>query len=102
MPQLAAFSAAILASIFLRAARIISSLRFCSRACLSSRFELQPLLPFSFSASIAASAACCCAIFSCSLYLVIRSGWDGFSAALDAAAVAALAAAGLVPGGGGG
>lgn len=50
--DLAAASAASFASIFLRAARIISSRRFCKDACRSSRLELQPLpLPVSFSAS---------------------------------------------------
>lgn len=88
----AAFSAAILASIFLRAARIISSLRLCSEACLSSRFELHALVFLSSSVGITIP------ILFLRLYRVIRSGWTGFSGCRGMAAGMVL----LLPGGGGG
>lgn len=88
------FSAAILASIFRRAARIISSRLRCRAACLSSRFELHPL----------ALASACCAhsvvMRSCNLYRVIRSGSAGFEGAL--AADDPEAVGGVADGGGGG
>lgn len=90
----AVFSAAILASIFFRAAKIISSRLRCSDACRSSLFELHPL-PF-FSASSASTVA---PSFPLRLYRVIRSGCDGFSGCL---VVAALAPDAGCPGGGGG
>ena len=90
----AAFSEAILASIFRRAAKIISSRLRCKEACLSSRFELQPL--------VLASACCADSVVmrSCSLYLVIRSGSGGFEGFL--AAGDPEADGGVVDGGGGG
>lgn len=69
----AAFSAAIWASIFFRAARIISSLRFCNALCLSARLELQPagLSPVEGAPS--------CPILPARLYRVIRSGSAGLA-----------------------
>lgn len=95
-PQLpwAAFSAAILASIFFLAARIISSLRRCSDTCLSSLFELHPL-PFFSSCSAASGLS-----LPPRLYRVIKSGCVGLSGCL--AAVEVLAPAAAWPGGGGG
>lgn len=88
----AAFSAAILASILLRAARIISSLRLCNEACLSSRFELHALPVLS------SSATATIPILFLRLYRVIRSGCAGFSGCRGAVIALAL----LLPGGGGG
>jgi hypothetical protein len=77
------FSAAILASIFLRAANIISSLLCCINDCLSVLFWLQAFPPgdppgdgdagdASLSSPLAAAS------FAPRLYRAIRSGWDGF------------------------
>lgn len=78
-------SSATFASIFLLAARIISSLLFCRSACLSFLLELHACAPacFCFDISLAAwssssrSTACSSANFAFRLYLVIRSGWVG-------------------------
>jgi hypothetical protein len=70
-----------LASIFLRAARIISSRRRCNNACLSSRFELHPEF---FTADDPSSVFEGVDSLSCSLYLVMRSGCAGFSGCLTA------------------
>lgn len=79
-PALAAFSAAIFASIFLLASRIISSLLRCSKLCLSSLFVLHAFFPGTapdpdpaLSPSLLPPVAAA-ATLSCSLYLVIRSG----------------------------
>ena len=66
-----AFSAAILASIFFRAARIISSRLFFNSACLSSLLALHP--SFAFSSASASSS------LEWRLYRVMRSGCLGRS-----------------------
>ena len=98
----AAFSAANFASIFLRAARIISSLLRCSDACRSSRLVLQPLPflssevpPLEFFESSSAVPS-----LPPRLYLVIKSGCAGFCGCRAVAVVDAPVAA--CPGGGGG
>lgn len=97
-PGIAAFSAAILASIFRLAARIISSLLFCSSDWRSSLL----LLHFLAAASSEDSSDCSLTLSS-SLYLWIRLGCVGFSAGLPDLDVAAAAAeAPFDPGGGGG
>jgi hypothetical protein len=76
-PPAAAFSAASLASIFLLAARIMSSLLFLSSACRSSLFALQPAaVSFSCDAAVASTR-------SRRLYRVMRSGCDAFSEDFD-------------------
>lgn len=97
----AAFSAAILASIFRLAARIISSRRLCSSDCLSSLFVLHFLAAAACSAA-SASESCC--TLSCRLYRCIRFGCAGFSVGrADEACVAKdEGEATLEPGGGGG
>jgi len=98
----AAFSAAILASIFLRASRIIWSLLFCRSDCLSSLLELHALPLGTASCS---SAGWGDASLSLRLYLVIKSGCSGFSAgfeALTGVTVAPPVAVAEAPGGGGG
>lgn len=68
-------------SIFFLAARIISSLRFCSSDCLSVLFWDHPGLDVAFSegeeALVVASELSL--ILDERLYLVIRSGCDGFA-----------------------
>lgn len=88
-----ACSAAILACIFLRAARIISSRRRCRAAWRSSRLLLQPLPLLSSLALVSEST------LSLRLYRVMRSGCEGLSACRVEAALWAEA---LWPGGGGG
>lgn len=90
----AVFSATILASIFRRAARIISSLLFFRSACLSSLFELQP----SFFLSV--SALDSLVTLLCRLYRVIKSGCLGRSGCF--ACCAPVLVDGLDPGGGAG
>lgn len=89
------FSAAILASIFFRAIRIISSLLRCKDACRSSRLELQALPFFD-------SSSACSTISSLSfrLYRVIKSGCFGLLGCLVAEAALPLADAALGAGGG--
>lgn len=70
------FSAAILASIFLLAAKIISSRLRCRDACRSFRLELHALGFVEDSGSLPVLT------LSCSLYLVIKSGSAGFGGAL--------------------
>lgn len=93
-----ACSDAILASILLLAARIISSRLRCSEACLSSRFELHPL---PFLSSSAASWDSSAVSLLDRLYRVIRSGCDGSSGCLVAVEALAPPEA-LCAGGGGG
>lgn len=90
-----AFSAAILASILFLAAKIISSRLRCSEACLSSRFELHA---FAFVADSFSPSAL---TFSCSLYLVIRSGSAGLGGALKVCVCAVEDGLGEGRGGGG-
>lgn len=91
----AAFSAAILASIFFLAANIISSRLLCSAACLSSRLELHA---FAFAAR---SASLLALTLSCRLYLVIRSGSAGLGGALKGCVCVVPDGEGEVGGGGG-
>jgi hypothetical protein len=79
-PDPLATSFASLASSFFLAASIMSSLRRCSSVCLSSRTELHALPPLPLGpreSSSGALAAADAATFSCRLYRVMRSGWDG-------------------------
>lgn len=71
------FSTAILASIFLLAANIISSLLCCINDCLSVLFWLQPCFEAGASLSTPLFSPVA-ANFASRLYRVIRSGWDGF------------------------
>lgn len=66
-------SFSIVTAIFFLAAKIISSLLFCRRDCLSSLLKLQPFFP---DASSPPSVACTSS-FSFKLYLVIKSGCEG-------------------------
>lgn len=95
----AAFSAATLASIFLRAWRIISSRRFCSSVCLSSLLVLHF---FAAASASAASASDCSLSLSCRLYRWIRFGCAGFSAGFAEVDDPDVDDAVLEPGGGGG
>jgi hypothetical protein len=72
-------SAASFACIFLRAAKIISSLLFCNSACLSLLFALHADFPPAMLVLSALSAPwSALAILAERLYRVIRSGCDGF------------------------
>jgi hypothetical protein len=74
-------SAATFASIFLRAARIISSLLFCNNACRSPLFELQACCCFPVLSDTASGDSCrlaSSANFAFRLYRVMRSGCNGF------------------------
>lgn len=97
----AAFSAAILASIFRLAARIISSRLFCSSVCRSSLLLLHAFLPAA-SPVVSSSPCCCCLTLSSRLYLWIRFGCAGFSAGFREPDCEADDDAPLEPGGGGG
>lgn len=97
----AAFSAAILASIFRLAARIISSRLFCSSVCRSSLLLLHAFLPAA-SPVVSSSPCCCCLTLSSRLYLWIRFGCAGFSAGFREPDCDADDDAPLEPGGGGG
>jgi hypothetical protein len=92
---LSPFSAATLASIFLLAAKIISSLLFCNNACLSALFELQACPCFCFLPGVVSSSVlsdpsfivASSTILAFRLYRVIRSGCKGFTCAgVDVAA----------------
>lgn len=96
----AAFSAAILASIFRLAARIISSRLFCSSDCRSSLLLLHAFLPAASPDS--SSPCCCCLTLSSRLYLWIKFGCAGFSAGFREPGCDADDDAPLEPGGGGG
>ncbi len=85
LPKPLSASAATLANIFLLAARIISSLLFCNKACLSLLFWLHAccLLPgvlvvLALSEPDASESASALAILETRLYRVMRSGWLGF------------------------
>lgn len=97
----AAFSAAILASIFRLAARIISSRLFCSSDCRSSLLLLHAFL-LAASPDDSSSPCCCCLTLSSRLYLWIRFGCAGFSAGFREPDCDADEDAPLEPGGGGG
>lgn len=91
-------SFATLASIFLLAARIISSLLFCKSACLSFLLELQAAPPpcFCFDSRSSASrfSACSSASLAFRLYRVIKSGWVGLEDWIDVEEAAAGAGSG--------
>lgn len=97
----AAFSAAILASIFRLAARIISSRLFCSSDCRSSLLLLHAFLPAA-SPDDSSSPCCCCLTLSSRLYLWIKFGCAGFSVGFREPGCDADDDAPLEPGGGGG
>lgn len=96
----AAFSAAIFASIFRRAANIISSRLRWSAVCRSSRFALHAfaLVPGAAASDAALALPPSLASLSWSLYRVIRSGSAGREGALMVCDVED----GVVEGGGGG
>lgn len=98
-PAAASFSAAILASIFLLAARIMSSLLLRSSACLSSLLALHPSFFPGSPSSTPASSSDPPSLF-CRLYRVMRSGCCGLAGCFACAWV--LAGAVVEPGGGGG
>jgi hypothetical protein len=75
-------SATTLASIFLLAARIISSLLFCNNACRSPLFELQACFCFPLISDSPSDDSCrlpSSANFDFRLYRVMRSGCNGFA-----------------------
>ena len=96
--EAAPFSLAILASIFRRAANIISSRLRWSAICRSSRFELHAFVFVPGTAGSASASALLpvllLLILSWSLYRVIRSGSAGRKGVLEGCDVEAVADAG--------